>query len=65
MGPIGVAGCFFKRDPDYFRNERAICNLIAEAAHHGGNLRVEKRFRDLAEQIEEDFVVLPARVHHF
>ena len=64
-GPIGKSRRFLELNTNQLRDQRAIRDLIAEAADHGGNLGIKNRLGHAAEQIKEYFVVLPARVKDF
>ena len=43
-------------------HELVVGDAVAEAADHGGDLRVEHRMRDQAAEMEDDFDVLPRGV---
>jgi len=63
-GPIAEAVRLVDLPTGQCADERVIADLIAKSGHHGGDLRVEDRGGDDAEQMQEDFHVLPGGMEH-
>ena len=61
--PVGEARALVDVGAGQLRDQRVVGDLLAEAAHHGRDLRVEERPRQLAQMVE-DLEILPGGVHH-
>ena len=61
--PVGEARALVDVRPGQLGDQRVVGDLLAEAAHHGRDLRVEERPRQLAQMVE-DLEVLPGGMHH-
>ena len=65
LAPIGKAAALVNFAAGGFTNERFITDSITKAAHHSGNLRVKKRFRNGLRFMEENFNILATAMHDF
>lgn len=62
--PVGEAVRLVEHDAGDARDQLVVGNRIAEAAHHGGHLRVENRIGHEAAEVPDDLDVLPGGVEH-
>ena len=60
--PIGKAGRLVDLCLGELADDLLVADLVAEAANHGGNLRIEERRRNDAASVKENFDVLARRV---
>ncbi len=63
--PIGKARRFVDLRLGQLAHDGFIAHLVAEAADHRGNLRVEDGMRHGAREMHHDFHILPRRVKNF
>ena len=65
LAPIGKTTAFINFSACGFADKCLITDRIAKAAHHGGNLRVKKRFRNGFGLMIKNFNILAAAMHDF
>ncbi len=65
LAPIGKPAGLVNFAAGSFTNERFITYSITKTAHHSGNLRVKKRFRNDLRLMEKNFNILATAVHDF